>query len=751
MKNFPSSFAVAALILSISSINQPALAQSEPTPATGAGATTGALEEIIVTAQKRESSAQSVPQQVVAVPGSVLVEQGITNIQSMSAFAPNLQLGAEQSSTQVFIRGIGQNFDAASDDPGSSIYIDQVYTPRQATTGSMFDVSRLEVLPGPQGTLYGRNAAGGALNIITNIPTNQFEAGAMLETGNYDDQHFFGMINVPVNDILKIRAAVDSHQHDGYLSSGQDDLKAQGARISALLTPNDALSILLRAEYTHNHGNGDGVVDNPAINPKDPWYAPVVPGSDFFSRRTISKLNGEINYHFGEFTLTYIPAYEYFTIHDSEPIGSPVDYFPNPNDPGTLTGFSANLLRTGDNGKQITNELRLSRENDSYHWVAGLYQLYYHTYTGGAQFQIPQGPGPFAVISNDGPYQVNEDSYAAFGEGTYSVTPVFRLTLGGRLSKDYKSGDGSPSLTIGGAPFCPPSCSTPFTADNQWTHFDWKAGFQADVAAQSMLYGTVQTGYIEGGFSTVPNTGETNTFKPETLTAFTVGIKNRLFENRLQINDEVFYYNYRDLQVTAVSLTTGASIFYNAPKSRIYGNDLDVKYLITDKTEIGINLGLLNARFVDATLPPATVYACGPGIPASVPCNVNGGAPTPSLVNYSGESLSNSPPVSGSAYLTHTWPFIGGSTLAGRVSTHYEAANWGLYSHLAGLEKPAYTKTDVTLTYRPPSDKYSVALWAKNLENSAVFVTPAASSVYGLNPAYIEPPRTYGVRLTVGF
>jgi len=176
----------------------PVNAQTSDVPASSGPQGPAVLEEITVTAQKRESSVQKTPAQVVAVPGSVLVEQGVTNLQAMSAFAPNFELGAEASNTQVFIRGIGQNFDAASDDPGSAVYIDQVYTPRQATTGSMFDVARLEVLPGPQGTLYGRNAAGGAVNIITNVPTNQLTAGALVELGNYADRHIFGVFNAPI-------------------------------------------------------------------------------------------------------------------------------------------------------------------------------------------------------------------------------------------------------------------------------------------------------------------------------------------------------------------------------------------------------------------------------------------------------------------------------------------------------------------------------------------------------------------------
>jgi iron complex outermembrane recepter protein len=745
IKRLELSLTTALLTIAITVIGPLVSAQEAPPP------NQGALEEIIVTAQKREASVQSTAAQIVAVPGDVLVEQGVTNIQAMSAFAPNFELGAESSNTQVFIRGIGQNFDAASDDPGSAIYIDQVYTPRQATTGSMFDIQRLEVVAGPQGTLYGRNAAGGAVNIITNTPTDRFEGEASVDFGNYADRHIFGVLNVPINSMLQIRGAVDDHEHNGYLSSGQDDLDAQAARLSALFTPFDGLSILARGEWSHNHSNGDGVVEWPAIKPSDPWYAPIAPGSHYFSLRTISKTNIELNYKFNGFTLTYIPAYTYFTIHDDEPIGSPGNFFPDPNNPGTLIGFDANLYRAGDHQKQITNELRLAKEADLYHWVVGLYQLHSNTYTAGANFQIPGGPGPYFILSNDGPYSVDSTSYAGFGEGTYSISKSVRATLGARFSDDEKSGAGAPSFFIASAPSCPPSCATPFTANDRWSNFDWKVGLEVDVAEHSMLYGSVKTGYNEGGFSTVPDTGAPNSFNPEKVLAFTVGSKNRFLNGHLQINDEVFYYDFKDLQVTAVNLVTGASIFYNAPKSRIYGNDLEVKYLFTDDTEVGINLGYLNARFVEATLPPSTIYACGPGIPASVPCNVNGGPPTPASVNYSGEELSNSPPFSGTGYITHTWRFGGGSAVAMRVSTHYEDASWGLYSHLQGLEKAPYSKTDATLTYRTPSERLSVALWAKNLENTGNFITPATSNIYGLNPAYIEPPRTYGVRLAVRF
>jgi iron complex outermembrane receptor protein len=709
----------------------------------------GGLEEIVVTAEKRSEDAQRAPVQITAISGDLLTKQTVSNIQGMAAFAPNLELSPESSNTQIFIRGIGQNSDAASDDPGSAIYIDQVYTPRQATTGSMFDVERLEVLPGPQGTLYGRNAAGGALNIITKVPTDDFGGEVMLEGGNYSEEHAFAALNLPVSDTLALRGAFDFNKHDGYLTSGQDDLNSQASRLTALYKPFDGFSVLLRGEYDYNRSNGDGVVDLPLQKPSDPWYNPIAPGSDYFSQRAISKVNAEVNYTVGDYTLTYIPAYVHFLIHDNQPLGELGNYFPNPNDPGTLTGFYGNLLRPDDHQQQITNELRLAKETGGYHWVVGLYQLASNTYTAGADFQLPGGPGPYFVQSSDGPYRVQSTSYAAFGEGTYSFTDQTRMTLGGRLSDDLKSGVGAPFAIN---PGCQPVCATPFTADDRWTNFDWKVGVQRDLNTASMLYATVQTGYLEGGFDTVPITLSNNTYEPEKLIAYSAGSKNRFLDNRLQINDEVFYYDYRDLQVNAVNLANGINLFFNAPKSRIYGNELNIKFLLPEGTEIGLNLGLLSAKFVKAVLPPATVYACGPGIPASVPCQVNGTGPvSPALINYAGTDLSNSPPVSGTAYIDHNLAFRTGATLDGRISTHYEDASWALYSHLQGLRKETYSKTDATLTFTFPGGKYYVALWGKNLFDAANFVTHATSNVYGLDPAYIEPPRTYGGRFGVKF
>jgi iron complex outermembrane receptor protein len=261
----------------------------------------------------------------------------------------------------------------------------------------------------------------------------------------------------------------------------------------------------------------------------------------------------------------------------------------------------------------------------------------------------------------------------------------------------------------------------PFAANPSWGHFDGKLGVEADVTSRSLVYATVQTGYLPGGYSPNPTTATfSNTVSPETLLSFTVGSKNRFFDNRFELNNEIYYYDYRHYIVQVINLVTGITSVYNAPIAIIYGDQVNMKWRIDSDSEVDLGANFMSAQFDRFIL--------------------NG-------VNYHGFQLTDAPSVVVDAGGQHTFTLPNDATLVGRIDTHFENGHWGQFDHNPGTHQGAYTKTDLTLTYYPASSPWSVALWAKNLEDSAVFGATATSPTPGPSAAFIDPPRTFGVRV----
>ena len=476
------------------------------------------------------------------------MRQGITNAKGLEVLLPSAALQMERQNVQMFIRGVGQAFSLSNFEQGVAMYADGHLVGRNATGAGFFDVETVEVLPGPQGTLYGRNALGGVINVNTTSPTSEFEASAMFEVGDYDLYHATGVVNVPVSDQLMLRLAVDSHRHSGYFTSGADDLREIAGRLSVLYVPTDDLSILVRGLAWHNGGKGYGTADFPYID-KDHWFQ----DGSFDTRGGISRdqdmysISAEIVYNFGnDLTLTWLPGYQQFEGESSAIQQS---------------GFSrGTTLVSFEESDQFSNEIRLAQSTEQYKWVVGLYQYKAESPDNSLTFNISgyndQPPPQFQA--KIGPFSTDWESYGAFTQVTYSIRPGLRLVGGLRYSRDTKEGDGSQTNSLTGEGFGFPIFGYSWTFDKTWTNVSWKAGVEADVLDSSMFYANVSTGYQQGGYELFPDLSQTldgpaREFDPVEVLAFTVGMKNRFFGDRLQINDEFFFYSYDDFQAAGIT------------------------------------------------------------------------------------------------------------------------------------------------------------------------------------------------------
>ena len=691
-------------------------------------ASSAALEEITVTAEKRAVNVQKIAGAVTVVTGEDLVNNGATDIRAVVQLTPSVRFGYESNVAQQFIRGIGSNLDYAWVPESVALNVNGVQITRFASMSTLFDVERVELAAGPQGTLYGGSASGGVINIATRRPTANQEASVLLDVGNYGTLNSTLVGNMPINDRFKLRAALNVSRHDAYQSIGSDDDSAVSGRLSALFDPNDKASVYLWASFYQDRARPAAPwIITPGVS--DVWKIPqfgfpfgipaggLFPGSpaisypanDLSAGRAEYRAfmaGGQVDFHLNGFTLSYLPSAVVYSDHDLRVIA------------GFNQTFDVNI-------HSYAQELRATSDNDSaLQWIGGLYwqkNATLHRYLFGA--------GEFGPFLSGGTVPDDRTNYSAYGQGTYSATQALRFTVGGRFSRDKTKADDAVFVypTCAAPLFCSDGRfvkgTLPYSVDRSWTRFDWKVGAEFDVTPKSLLYASVQTGYNPGTFNPQPSTQAfDNIVKPQTLTSFTIGSKNRFLDDRLQVNDELYYYDYKDLIVATYSAATGANAYFNAPKSRIYGNELTGIFLATPDDQINLGIGLLHAKIKEFA---------------------NNGT------DYSGSQLMYSPQVTVTLGFQHTQNLRSGGSVVANVSSHYEN---GFYTgdsldHALNptLFQKAFTTTNASLMYHGAGDKWSIGIWGKNLENKGV-LGAGAPVAPGVAAGFYEPPRTYGLR-----
>jgi len=725
--------------------------------ADGGGAKAGTsaeLEEVVVTAEKRVENLQKTAAAVTAVSGESLRNSGVVDPQGLTDMVPAVEVGYNNSNTTFAIRGVSSTTDATLGDAAVAFHLDGVFEGRPtAASGLFYDVQRVEVLRGPQGTLYGRNATAGTVNVVTNQPTfDGYHGTAYVETGNYAEVRTEAMFNAPLTDTFAVRGAAQTLHHSAYLDTGYNDAEDQAVRLQTLWKPNEDLSLLVFGDYFHQGGVGNGLVQLPFGS--DPWQTPVPlitqPGTAHGGYVSPSgttdnlswSVHAELTWNLGPMVLTEIPAYHRLR----------VNYFAYGN------GIDNTQY---DEEKETSNELRLASTADSkIKWVAGLYyhdeeQPYTQIFYDNAQPMndtccVTLGEGDslhfiYPTISNP--------SYAAFGQITYPVTDSFRVTGGLRWNRDHKRVIGGTYKFFGEdtVPFFGPTIpagtqqlSIATDANTTWQKVTWKAGVEQDLSDRNMVYANVSTGYKQGG---VFAGASPNTYNPESVTAYEIGSKNRFLDNRLQVNADVFFYKYKDYQVDQLEdlpipgggYSFGDDIF-NAGRATEYGGEIETRWRVTQADELTLNVAGLHAVF-DEFMFPLQANPPRHGIPNPV-----------TFEDLSGQVPTSAPKWTGTLGYQHTWPLSDGSSVDWLVQSHFETSYWLAVDHAfdpnkAGSYQGGYSRTLTEITYRSAGDRYSVQAWVRNIEDKAVMNT---FSYGGAPPAYasISPPRTYGI--TVG-
>jgi iron complex outermembrane receptor protein len=700
----------------------------------GATATTE-LTEIVVTAEKRSENIEKAPVTVSVVSGDDLAIRGIDDISEATVMFPSVKFGQISGTTHLYIRGIGAEQDRASIDPLSAMTENGITIPREATGNDLYDVSAVEVLPGPQSTLYGASAAGGIVSIVDNRPVNKQEGYATFETGNYDLKHVTAVQNMPLSDVFYVRAAFDDVVHDGYESSGAQAQDELGARLSAVYAPSKDFNGYMWYSYNHTGGEPANTVtlqgtsgNHTFADQHNPWNDalctpsgagaplgvnatcdPFYIGQQFQDVRT-NIGGGQFDWHLPGVTISEIPG----VLID---YGTTLQYFsPFPN---------WQVIGT----HQYSDELRFTSDSEKpFKWVGGLYWYQESEYQ---YFSVNN-----TLLQNleqiDGNPQIwNEDrTYAGFGQVTYSLTDAIRFTGGLRYSENNKDAHGCNCSAGGGE-------GVYFTFSHTWPRLDWKVGTEMDIGSNGLWWATVQTGYVNGAYQYFnesgllgkDNEGPAPLVEPSTLISYSSGVKFRFLDNRLEVNNEVYFYDYKNLLIAPFDDNPAhyGNTFYNADRTEIYGDELDVKYLLTPNDQLTVNFNYNHARAINFIV----------------------GEPP---VNYGGLQLIEAPDVVANAGWQHSWRLPDGAGVELNADTHYENGFWGTFNHAPTTHQTAFTMTDANLTYRSANGRWYAGLWGRNLENSAVIGPGAYVGAGTIGGVYwLLPPRTYGARFGINW
>ncbi|MBL8628778.1 MAG: TonB-dependent receptor [Rhodospirillaceae bacterium] len=713
------------------------------------------LEEIIVTAQRREESLQKAALTITVVDGAQ-VENAVNRPEELTSLLPALYVGVSGGMTQIYIRGIGNLGGTSFAESAVGFNVDQVYIGRPTALDAVFfDLERVEVLKGPQGTLYGRNATGGAINLITQKPKiGEFTASLSLEGGNYDLVKGAGTVNIPINDKGAMRFAVQKIDHDGYLSDGYNDQDTTAARWHLLLKPSDTSSVLISADYAHQGGQGDA--HTPSFRTCGDWCGPSEPSNralekvGAFAATILAPNDDGVGYQDNKFwsvtadleletsigMLSIIPSYRTAEIDAL--------YYPSL--------FRGRIL---DKSHQSSVEARLSSTNEGpLKWVVGGY--YYNEAING-DYSYSHG---LALQAQQVQPNIRNKSVAVFGQSTYSLTDEFRLTAGLRYLHDDKTLSGLQrcfSGTLCGAPLGSglPGTRIVMSEGDDWYNTSYKVGVEWDAGPDSMIYANVSSGFKSGGFFPA---AQNATFGPEKLTAYAIGMKNRFMNDRIQLNAEAYWWDDTGHQeshvgtacvaVTSGVCTTFGNVFLteNIGSAEIKGIDLDTIFLVTDNDQIKLNLGYNDAEAkvfrynVPATAPPSALIAC-----------TRTAAPPFITVDCSGNQMPRAPKWTARADYEHRFDLTNGASLTAAASMYVSSSYWASIDYIPGTSQKSYTRSDASLTYRPESERWSIAAWVNNIEDEAVAASAGVKLFANTPGLQLRAPRTYGLRFTAEF
>jgi len=584
------------------------------------GMSDAVLDEVIVTARRRSENLQSVPLAVSAFNSEQLFSNRIEDLGNLQAHVPNLSLHVgDAGNAVIYLRGVGQIDSISFNDPGVGVYVDDVYMGRaQGSFLDVMDPERIEVLRGPQGTLYGRNTIGGAIKFVSARPTNDVEGYVEAAYGNFNQIRAKASLSGPIiEDILLAKAVFAHSSRDGYsrnLFNGEDDFdkETNSWRVSTLLTPDENLSFYLVADGSKNtpdHSRSPhketpifSVPSGKFINPTNDPFVVNVNFNNLERLRTFG-LALTAEYNINALTFKSITSYR------------EMDYRTKIDLDGTVD--SSFGIYDFEDQNQFSQELQFIYEGENLSLVSGLYYFREDDITFGGAIApdffvtLPViGVFPFPII-NAGRRDQTNSSKAAYAQMKYKATDDLSITLGLRFTRETKDVKSTGEEFFGTGITTAEEMEavfgtgvgfgrTSFVAKNNWESFSPKFGLDYTINQDVMVYASASRGFKSGGFNG-RLTNRAQAFDPETLWSYEAGFKSMLADQRVRLNMAAFYNDYKNFQLSrfAANPDTGAfeSVFDNAGKATIWGVEMEMTALLADNVTLDVNAGYLNSSY----------------------------------------------------------------------------------------------------------------------------------------------------------
>jgi len=663
------------------------------------------LEEVMVTAQKRTESLQDVPISDSAISASDAFVRGVRDITSLQTAVPGLVINHTANEGNIFIRGVGTNLFGPASEQTVAMYVDGVYLPSPESNMFEFNnIERIEVLKGPQGTLFGRNTTGGVVQVITRDPTQELSADVSVGYGNYDTITAQGYVGGGISDNLSADLAVMySDQGEGWgrnfttdLENGikADDNFAVRSKLIWNIGDNTVAKLLL--DYSESFVKYDyqllpGIVS--PINPTQTWPGPynALGGLNDFESVRQEGASLHVEHQAGSIRIVNILSYR-----DTD-----VGYLLDQDD----TPVVAADLSLPSRAHNWSEELQVYGPDDSrVKWMVGAFY-----------FDAIAGYNPLDI--NNGVIIIDDDqettSMSGFGQLTTEVFEDTNLTVGARYTSEDQDFSGN-TIFLG-------TDLGDVTDSQDFSETTWRVALDHHFSDDVMGYVSADRGFKSGGYNLIVVAG-VDSFLPETLDAYQIGIKSEFLENRLRVNAAAFWYDYTDIQIEVP--VTGGTTTDNGPAARIKGLEVEIQAKALESLNISAGLTYLDSEYTDFE----NAVAIGP-------------EGQPGTVDATGNELVSAPQLSGNVSLS--WDIdIGSGSIVPAVNLNY---NDGYFFYADNrLTQPSYWLANATLTWFSEDDRFSVQAWGKNLNDETYY--EGRSEQGGLGDAQRQAaPRTYGV------
>jgi iron complex outermembrane receptor protein len=687
--------------------------------------------EIIVTAARRTSPLEDTALAVAALSGQRLTDSGITDTSFLQTSVPSLQFSNSGGANFIYLRGIGSSVYGAFSDNSVSTYVDGVYLPRQtAAVRELFDIDSVEVLRGPQATLYGRNATGGAILINTAKPTDEFTIGGQVQQGNLDWQRHSLTVSGPVSSGVNGRLSVIREAHDGFSTdltdgSGTDVGKFWAARGSLEADPTDGLRVRLTAEYANDTGSmGTEKATDPNSFPfRSPPFGIGLPYSadPRASYKSLDEHNPQETYG-ASLHLSWQAPFATLTsttAYNRDFLG-PV-YLDLADTLAPLLQFEGETSRTDF----LYQDLLLASEAGSnrFEWLAGATALRERTRV----HQPTLTPGGLNLADAN----TTVSSFAAYTQVGYALFPQLKLVGGVRFSSEKRDGE----MTI--AP--PFGTGLPISNSKTWTDTSPKASLEFRPQPGTLLYLGATRGFKSGAFDPL---NVKNVAAPEKIWSYELGLKQELLAERLQVNLTGFHYNYSNIQIFGGVVQNGFvdTVLQNAGRAHVDGLEFEPTFALTRALRLGASLALLNARYLSGTVLSDLANATtGPSGNTSLP-----------TYDVGGNQMIQAPRVTASVYADLTFALNGAGWADLHADEFHQSTRYFTAFEDPTLKAGAYDVINIRAQWRLPDGHWTFGAFVRNAGNTLIRSYMSRTAPFGTLANY-GAPRIYGADISFRF